>query len=370
MGETLTISIKTLTPIWTGDVNGRCSEIKETGIIGSMRWWYEAIVRRLGGRACDPTERGCSLDINEYNNTTRLKKSKQEALHDGGLCDVCQVFGTTGWKKQFNLSIIQDNTNPAWEDDITLNIRPPQRNRGWFLPSGRTGSFSIRMDGDQDEISHLSSLFLFLESWGAIGAKSQLGYGFFRIINRNEVQEKIKQWTEFNPMDNIDRKKDWIFFRCRFDPSNERWWTRIEGIQRLMGDQKMAQILSKIANEGMIPISPVLRNIWRFERRQEDVQAKEWLFGTSKGDNRIRSKVAVSWAYRDNEKWVVRGWVMQEHEKMKKIIDQGEEINKFKKILKDESIWKKALNIDSSSDIQVISIKEKSDIVRFLNEKL
>ncbi|RLG29077.1 type III-B CRISPR module RAMP protein Cmr1, partial [Methanosarcinales archaeon] len=43
-----TIGIRTLTPIWTGDADGKCTEIKETGIIGSMRWWYEAIVRGLG----------------------------------------------------------------------------------------------------------------------------------------------------------------------------------------------------------------------------------------------------------------------------------------------------------------------------------
>jgi CRISPR type III-B/RAMP module RAMP protein Cmr1 len=29
--------------------------IKETGIIGSLRWWYDALVRGMGGYACDPT---------------------------------------------------------------------------------------------------------------------------------------------------------------------------------------------------------------------------------------------------------------------------------------------------------------------------
>ncbi|HHF52316.1 MAG TPA: type III-B CRISPR module RAMP protein Cmr1, partial [Candidatus Aminicenantes bacterium] len=39
------MKIKTLTPIWTGGVGGRCDRLHETGIIGSLRWWYEAIVR-------------------------------------------------------------------------------------------------------------------------------------------------------------------------------------------------------------------------------------------------------------------------------------------------------------------------------------
>ena len=47
--KSMSIKIKTLTPIWTGGVNGECDILHETGIIGSMRWWYEAIVRGMGG---------------------------------------------------------------------------------------------------------------------------------------------------------------------------------------------------------------------------------------------------------------------------------------------------------------------------------
>ena len=46
MIEPLNITLKTLTPLWTGGVNGKVDRIHETGIIGSLRWWYEAIMRR------------------------------------------------------------------------------------------------------------------------------------------------------------------------------------------------------------------------------------------------------------------------------------------------------------------------------------
>jgi len=49
------IKLKTLTPIWTGGADGKCDRLHETGIIGSLRWWYEVLVRGLGGYACDPT---------------------------------------------------------------------------------------------------------------------------------------------------------------------------------------------------------------------------------------------------------------------------------------------------------------------------
>jgi CRISPR type III-B/RAMP module RAMP protein Cmr1 len=45
------IRLKTLTPLWTGGVEaGKVDRVHETGIIGSLRWWYEAIVR-LGVRS-------------------------------------------------------------------------------------------------------------------------------------------------------------------------------------------------------------------------------------------------------------------------------------------------------------------------------
>lgn len=47
------IKIKTLTPIWTGGVDFRtCDRIHETGIIGSLRWWHDALIRRLDKYTC------------------------------------------------------------------------------------------------------------------------------------------------------------------------------------------------------------------------------------------------------------------------------------------------------------------------------
>jgi len=86
MGE---IKIRTLTPLWTGDVDRECKSIKETGIIGSLRWWYEALVRGLGGYACDPT-------------------SDRKCIYEGDIkkiCPACQLFGCTGWGRKFRVEI-------------------------------------------------------------------------------------------------------------------------------------------------------------------------------------------------------------------------------------------------------------------------
>ncbi|UKL14242.1 type III-B CRISPR module RAMP protein Cmr1 [Dissulfurimicrobium hydrothermale] len=43
------ITLKTLTPLWTGGVDQTSDRLHETGLIGSLRWWYEALVRVQGG---------------------------------------------------------------------------------------------------------------------------------------------------------------------------------------------------------------------------------------------------------------------------------------------------------------------------------
>lgn len=55
-----------MAPLWTGGIDGSMNHIHETGIIGSMRWWYEAIVRGLGGRAYDPSRHECPDKDDNY----------------------------------------------------------------------------------------------------------------------------------------------------------------------------------------------------------------------------------------------------------------------------------------------------------------
>ncbi len=132
------IRIRTLTPLWTGGVGGAMDRLHPTGIVGSLRWWYEAIVRGLGGDACDPTDHRCAFDQAQYARST--SPELRGRLRDAGLCDACQVFGATGWRRRFSLAVKEDDTHPLWSDPrATLNIRPPRRHRGWFLAPGRMG---------------------------------------------------------------------------------------------------------------------------------------------------------------------------------------------------------------------------------------
>ncbi|MBW1946425.1 MAG: type III-B CRISPR module RAMP protein Cmr1 [Deltaproteobacteria bacterium] len=309
--ESMEIKLKMLTPLWTGGVDGTMDRIHETGIIGSLRWWYEAVVRGLGGWACDPTRLTCSFDSDRYRQAA--SKPIHVRLHDAGLCDVCQVFGSTSWRRQVRFDIVDDRTEPTWTSPLgSLNVRPPDRNRGWFLVPGRIGNLVLRLVGDQRDLSLLASLFLFLERWGSIGAKPQLGYGIFRILNGEEVLARAEMKWEVKgnkePDQELPDLRRFGFFRCSFEPRLPGWWTRVPGMERIASSVKPI-----ISDHKTIPLVPALRNEWRFHGWSGSPDDGKWMFGTLKWRHeketiRVRSKIAISWAYPRGSGWEVRGW--------------------------------------------------------------
>ncbi len=191
----LRITLKTLTPIWTGGVDQTCDRLHETGLIGSLRWWYEAIVRGLGGYACDPTsedpKKRCEFDTKAYEQARKDGKSEAEAINAGlhSVCPVCYVFGTTGWARLFQLRTIEVPTTP-------LHFRTTLKmNQGWLkrvfggvnqnidslqVPYGelRFQFISRRYDAEYAK-SQFALILHIAAQYGGIGARLQYGFGQF-----------------------------------------------------------------------------------------------------------------------------------------------------------------------------------------------
>jgi CRISPR-associated protein Cmr1 len=90
--------LKALTDIWTGDVNRQGNRLIATGLLGSIRWWFEVLVRGLGGKACDPTLAG-----------VRCPASSKAPSEPGHHCVVCELFGCTGWARKFRFEVLDKN---------------------------------------------------------------------------------------------------------------------------------------------------------------------------------------------------------------------------------------------------------------------
>jgi CRISPR-associated protein Cmr1 len=80
------IKFRPLTEIWTG-VDSRQNSLRLTGLLGSIRWWSEALVRSFGVYVCNPQIHACE------NYETR--------------CVICRLFGNAGAKDNRDRSIAE-----------------------------------------------------------------------------------------------------------------------------------------------------------------------------------------------------------------------------------------------------------------------
>lgn len=310
----MNITIQTLTPLWTGGIDQTSDRLHETGLLGSLRWWYEALVRGLGGYACDPTEHECSLsgdNLKAYEQACAEGKLLHQALSEAKLCVACQLFGATGWRRRFKLQVSAQD-RPAWEGGRNINVRPYGRNRGWYLYPGRVGTVTLDLMGDEQTLKQLLALFRFLEAWGSLGPRPQLGYGVFRIVGLDRTPQPAA-WASLGdaPLGGLPDLRAFTFLKLRFKPGEDNWWTRVSGLRELRGQRDQWASIESLAANGMVPVMPALKNYLRFGQRWSSVALPHWLFGTLRGDERARSKVALSWAYRlpDTGEWEIRGWV-------------------------------------------------------------
>lgn len=117
------LELRTVTPLWTGGVDQELDRLHETGLLGSLRWWYEALVRGLRGQACDPTGNDRCPDDH------------------GKRCVGCELFGCTGWARKFRLRVVDKSEELVQaglraNTDLVLQLvelRPITDDEKWLL---------------------------------------------------------------------------------------------------------------------------------------------------------------------------------------------------------------------------------------------
>lgn len=153
--------LKALTDIWTGGVEGGTDKLHLTGIKGSLRWWYEVLIRGLGYYACDPTaEDACNLDPKKL--VTNLPMPHQDQVK-GLICPVCYFFGCTGWSGKFNLRVKEYR-----EKDVNVKIKTGGIKEGnCFIIE-----FIQRKKFDLEEIMLVKITLKLIVEYGAFGGKT------------------------------------------------------------------------------------------------------------------------------------------------------------------------------------------------------
>lgn len=324
MPEKIEFKIKPLTPIFTGGIDGKCDRLHETGIIGSMRWWFEAIIRGMGGYACDPTE------------------SKNKCPDENGnYCDACKIFGSTGLKRVFRLDILNDGpTNTASDFQIkvvkeyqkeTADIIKTFNHRGWFFKPGIINDslqmqiyYPTRPIGklgiDANEAGQLILLPLkLMADWGGLAVKNQQGYGVFNLsgdmkFDFDKSIAALKKILGEKPQNkrvqpDVPRLDQFFFSRIEFhiEEKNkiEFWNKRFHYPKQESGEMSWG-------DDPFLPIAPLVRYYLRSLIREQEGWNKDLrhqLMGEAQGNNRKKSLINCSHAYpTNNDIYEMRIW--------------------------------------------------------------
>jgi len=189
-----------LTDLWTGDLNGKSEHLITTGLLGSIRWWFEVLVRGLGGGACDPTA-----------------DAKCEGRNH---CVVCELFGCTGWARKFRFEVL----------DKDCNIRETNNNDGTNISPQikKDEKFSLRFTALRpicnEEWTLLDATLRLIAEYGAIGGKTVFkptdesdrssklhhkDFGLVQIVSSPPIDKKdrgyletyVSKWPKFDDGD-------------------------------------------------------------------------------------------------------------------------------------------------------------------------
>jgi CRISPR-associated protein Cmr1 len=178
----------------------------ETGILGSLRWWMEAIARGHGIAVPDPV-----VDAPRY------QAKRPEALDP-----VSRIFGATDWRRVFRLTI-HNARQERIPGKITISAAPhrsPRRDithdvdySTWYYAKQANfthawgGEFEIHVqqiaawtDYNGASLQLFSDLLRAVSKLGSIGAKPQLGLGFFEFakepIFTGDAGEGLAEWLK------------------------------------------------------------------------------------------------------------------------------------------------------------------------------
>ena len=309
IAENLYLTIMTRTPIWTGGIDGKADRLHITGIIGSLRWWFEAMVRGVGGHVCGENK-PCIYDPEQ--------KPYQ------GLCDVCRVFGATGWARRFKLVVdneqlehrIPTASSPGSSGKRVFSLsndHPASRDPKWYLNGNPlSGSFSIRIvstglikDGKSTyfDLTLIGSLLQFIADRASLGAKPQMGLGVITLSERQSTLPLLRYLREVV----ATHKKN-------SDARSDDYYDALPSLQNLFF-AKVEVDKTPITESDTFDLKYNLRGDFR-KKYPGDDQLRHMLMGdvptnNRSGNNRIGSKIMMSYPYIDNGSPTIRlwGWV-------------------------------------------------------------
>jgi len=231
------VTFKTITPIWTGDINGECTEIKPASIMGSLRFWFEVY--------CHFSEIKVKENENlDYKTFEKIRKEAFEKYNKKEISDIekyiikklpltapSKIFGCTGWKsgieiEKLNSNIIEINKNEFdykflfddfstewWNNKILFN----NKNQIKLFEN-----IKINLKINTVILEEFKKFLKFYENKVIlVGGKKSFGFGFTKLksnINLENVSINIKNkdYIIWKQVDNIKNNKKVLGYNFKY----------------------------------------------------------------------------------------------------------------------------------------------------------
>ena len=154
-----------MTDVWTGSADGESNTVNSVGLIGSVRWWYENLIRWMGGYACDPND-----------------DNPEERCNGKDHCVACELFGCTGWARKFRFGVYD-------ESGETVKHKQIKKGDVFFLRFD-----PIRPISDV-EWALLHMTMRLISDYGAIGGRTTSIEGTM-VIKKNGKEKKVEVFSQ------------------------------------------------------------------------------------------------------------------------------------------------------------------------------
>ena len=177
--EQIEVKFETITPIWTGDAWGKNSEIRPSSIMGSLRFWFEVYCNIEDKEKIKKLKNEISKEWDEINK--KMPKDKKIDIPKN-LVDL--IFGTTGWKSRIEIEKIEYLDDYCFGNKLNLPKKIIKDKNWFFAIPYFWGKFAITFKTTEDiKEKILFPLLKFIEDYGFLGGKSNIGYGRVKILD-------------------------------------------------------------------------------------------------------------------------------------------------------------------------------------------
>ncbi len=223
--QEIKVKFETITPLWTGDAWMENHEIRPSEILGSLRFWFEVICLASGitnfDQYYDRKNGTFKADFSlKYEDLNRIKNFTDiHNLAKDRLSLPAYIFGATGWKGLIRIKKIEEielfeynylngaiaiaelSYSKKLKNNEVKKIIPR-----WYFNKGFLGLFEISFKVYNEIVDSIFyPLLNFVQQYGFLGGKWNIGYGRVRIIEPDVSSYQGFSFDENNSFDFSER---------------------------------------------------------------------------------------------------------------------------------------------------------------------